>query len=110
MIGLESVKKRLQEKITYLNFTKLRKEKGFDDGTSLLLHAVFTGNPGTGKTTVVKKLGKIYHKMGLLSKGHVYEVDRSVLVGEYIGQTAPKVRKPLMRLEEEFYLLMKLIP
>lgn len=95
MIGLESVKKSIQENITYLNFTKLRKEKGFDDGSSLALHAVFTGNPGTGKTTVVKQLGKIYHKMGLLSKGHVYEVDRSVLVGEYIGQTAPKVKKAI---------------
>lgn len=95
LIGLEGVKKSIHENITYLNFTKLRKEKGFDDGGSLSLHSVFTGNPGTGKTTVVKKLGKIYQKMGLLSKGHVYEVDRSVLVGEYIGQTAPKVKKAI---------------
>jgi SpoVK/Ycf46/Vps4 family AAA+-type ATPase len=95
LIGLESVKKSIHENITYLNFTKLRKEKGFDDGSVLSLHSVFTGNPGTGKTTVVKKLGKIYQKMGLLSKGHVYEVDRSVLVGEYIGQTAPKVKKAI---------------
>lgn len=95
LIGLESVKKSIHENITYLNFTKLRKEKGFDDGSAISLHSVFTGNPGTGKTTVVKKLGKIYQKMGLLSKGHVYEVDRSVLVGEYIGQTAPKVKKAI---------------
>lgn len=95
MIGLESVKNSIHENITYLNFTKLRKEKGFDDGSVISLHSVFTGNPGTGKTTVVKKLGKIYQKMGLLSKGHVYEVDRSVLVGEYIGQTAPKVKKAI---------------
>ncbi len=95
LIGLESVKKSIHENITYLNFTKLRKEKGFDDGSVISLHSVFTGNPGTGKTTVVKKLGKIYQKMGLLSKGHVYEVDRSVLVGEYIGQTAPKVKKAI---------------
>ena len=95
LIGLESVKKSIHENITYLNFTKLRKEKGFDDGSTISLHSVFTGNPGTGKTTVVKKLGKIYQKMGLLSKGHVYEVDRSVLVGEYIGQTAPKVKKAI---------------
>lgn len=95
LIGLENVKKSIHENITYLNFTKLRKEKGFDDGSVLSLHSVFTGNPGTGKTTVVKKLGKIYQKMGLLSKGHVYEVDRSVLVGEYIGQTAPKVKKAI---------------
>lgn len=95
LIGLENVKKSIHENITYLKFTKLRKEKGFDDGTSISLHSVFTGNPGTGKTTVVKMLGKIYHKMGLLSRGHVYEVDRSVLVGEYIGQTAPKVKKAI---------------
>lgn len=95
LIGLEGVKKSIHENITYLNFTRLRKEKGFDDGSAISLHSVFTGNPGTGKTTVVKKLGKIYQKMGLLSKGHVYEVDRSVLVGEYIGQTAPKVKKAI---------------
>lgn len=95
MIGLDNVKKSIHENITYLNFTKLRKEKGFDDGSDISLHSVFTGNPGTGKTTVVKKLGQIYKKMGLLSKGHVFEVDRSVLVGEYIGQTAPKVKKAI---------------
>lgn len=95
LIGLDNVKKSIHENITYLNFNKLRKEKGFDDGSVISLHSVFTGNPGTGKTTVVKKLGMIYKKMGMLSKGHVYEVDRSVLVGEYIGQTAPKVKKAI---------------
>lgn len=93
LIGLENVKKSIQENITYLNFSKLRKEKGFHDSSSMSLHGVFTGNPGTGKTTIVKMLGKIYKKMGLLSKGHVIEADRAGLIGEFIGQTAPKTKK-----------------
>ncbi|MBS1634836.1 MAG: AAA family ATPase [Bacteroidetes bacterium] len=95
LIGLDGVKQSIRENITYLNFMKLRKEKGFEEGGKSSMHSVFTGNPGTGKTTVVKMLGKIYQKMGVLSKGHVLEADRASLVGEYIGQTAPKVKKAI---------------
>ncbi|MCW5907022.1 MAG: AAA family ATPase [Chitinophagales bacterium] len=95
LIGLEDLKKEIKNHVNYLNFLKLRQEKGFKDSDRIALHSVFMGNPGTGKTTVVKMLGHIYKSMGLLSKGHVKEVDRSQLIGEYIGQTAPKVKKAI---------------
>lgn len=93
LVGMESLRKEIYDHLDYIRFLKLRKEKGLQDEDRINLHSVFTGNPGTGKTTVVKMLGQIYKSMGLLSKGHVREVDRSHLIGEYIGQTAPKVKK-----------------
>jgi SpoVK/Ycf46/Vps4 family AAA+-type ATPase len=95
LIGLTNIKNEIKEQINYLNFAKLRKEKGVEEDTIINLHSVFTGNPGTGKTTIVNMLGKVYKSMGLLSKGHVIEVDRADLVGEYIGQTAPRVKKQI---------------
>lgn len=95
LIGLANIKQQIREHIAYIDYIKLRKEKGFEDNDRISLHSVFTGNPGTGKTTVVKLLGKIYKAMGLLSKGHVLEVGRADVVAEFIGQTAPLVKKKI---------------
>ncbi|MGB1218130.1 MAG: AAA family ATPase, partial [Saprospiraceae bacterium] len=95
LIGLNSVKEQLNEFASYLQFLKVRKEKGFEENTKFNLHSIFMGNPGTGKTTVAKMLGKIYNSLGLISSDKVHEVGRVDLVGEFIGQTAPKVKKAI---------------
>lgn len=92
LIGLQEIKTRVREHAQYIQFLQIRKEKGFSEKDGINVHSVFIGNPGTGKTTVAKMMGRLYKKMGLLTKGHVHEVDRTDLVGEYIGQTAPKVK------------------
>lgn len=92
MIGLDGVKKEIHSLVNILQVQKIRKERGLKYPV-MSNHLVFIGNPGTGKTTVARKIGQIYKYLGLLEKGDLTETDRSGLVAGYMGQTAEKVQE-----------------
>ncbi len=96
LTGLEAVKKDVDSLVNLVKVRTLRKERGMKC-PDMSFHLVFSGNPGTGKTTVARIVGKVYSALGILSKGHLVEVDRSGLVAGYVGQTAIKTQEVIAK-------------
>lgn len=96
LVGLESVKEQVRTQMAFLQMQQERRDHGLAD-VATSRHLAFLGNPGTGKTTVARLLAEMYGSIGVVSKGHLVEVDRAGLVGQYVGHTANKTNKAIRR-------------
>ncbi len=98
LIGMSTVKTKIREISNWILFSQLRRDQGLKT-EKLTYHMIFSGNPGTGKTTVARIIARIYQALGVLKKGHLVEVGRSDLVAEYVGQTATKTMAKIKEAE-----------